>query len=944
MFTNRKQFIGMYKWAFFSLFFCLVIIALGVHQIHAKVIDPEAAPPEKNMPDYINIGGEHQAKQGALRLGSDAVGDPYEYQLEVVGEGGLISNTSIEKDLRVESNTASDPALYVDAINNKVCIGACLDQSNTRLEVSGNTRIDADQSEYGIRSYSAGQALYGWGSTYGIQGVSSSADGYGIWASSPLSTALEGVNINNAYSGVAGFSTDGIGIYGANTNYQGLWAGYFDGRTESTRQVIGRKFVPTSYPPAMVQNTSGQVAGSYTVSGRRLVHADSSFVWTSTTAGSLYKSRISDMQDQWEASLGAETTDGLYDSNNFWAVIPASQEVKKINADTGIESCSYTASSTPTAVTFDGSSYWVATDEGRSVIQLDSDCNEVQTIFIGYNLTDIIFDGTYLWAVSDISEYIISINPSNPSGSEATAYAGISGNNPGRLLFDNYYFWVINQDDDTVTAFYLRDGMARKFNTYQTGTGPADLVFDGMHVWIMNTDGQSVSRLLAADPTQKKDIQLNFAPTGIGFDGTYIWISGDSSMVKLYSGVGHGTIDVSNALALQTATASIIQRGYAALTGSARVGGNASFAGDITTAANSWGTAQSGDVIMSDYGDTWAQMGNPGISERWVLSFLETDDGTIYAGTFDQGNVYTYDADTDTWTNTGDLTGATYVYDLIQTADGTIYASTGQNGDVFTYNPGTDTWTNTGEITGAVDATSLLLGRDGVLYVGVERAAGTALFSYNPGTDIWTERVAIPGTIHLSDMIQARDNILYIAARPSDTPDQGDVYKYDPVADTLVNSGNLAGATRVYDLLETADGTIYAATHPNAQVFEYDRFTDSWTGLAVLPCGNGVWSLLETNDGALYAGTNCNGDVYAYDFINDQWDIVGSMGSATLTTALYETSDHRIMAGTAYDTGVFQLTITPLSAGTYSCPDGHFVTSITTNSIDQVIRVDCRPL
>ena len=70
------------------------------------------------------------------------------------------------------------------------------------------------------------------------------------------------------------------------------------------------------------------------------------------------------------------------------------------------------------------------------------------------------------------------------------------------------------------------------------------------------------------------------------------------------------------------------------------------------------------------------------------------------------------------WINTGDLAGANSVYSLLQASDGTIYAGTFPNGNVFKSTDGGATWTNIGYLVGAGWVSSLLQASDGAIYAG----------------------------------------------------------------------------------------------------------------------------------------------------------------------------------------------------------------------------------
>jgi len=60
--------------------------------------------------------------------------------------------------------------------------------------------------------------------------------------------------------------------------------------------------------------------------------------------------------------------------------------------------------------------------------------------------------------------------------------------------------------------------------------------------------------------------------------------------------------------------------------------------------------------------------------------------GTLYAGTYPNGNVFKSTDGGTTWTNTGNLAGATSVYDVLDVG-GTLSVGTSPNGDVFNITP-----------------------------------------------------------------------------------------------------------------------------------------------------------------------------------------------------------------------------------------------------------------
>ncbi|MFQ6093893.1 MAG: dockerin type I domain-containing protein [bacterium] len=110
---------------------------------------------------------------------------------------------------------------------------------------------------------------------------------------------------------------------------------------------------------------------------------------------------------------------------------------------------------------------------------------------------------------------------------------------------------------------------------------------------------------------------------------------------------------------------------------------------DSTLWAAGWGHAKGGHVYRStDNGATWTEtqmvmVGAHQASRHYAL--VEGPDGAIYTGlqTGPDSVVYKTTDGGQSWTNTGALSGAREALCLLKASDGTIYAGTTPNGDVF---------------------------------------------------------------------------------------------------------------------------------------------------------------------------------------------------------------------------------------------------------------------
>jgi len=121
-----------------------------------------------------------------------------------------------------------------------------------------------------------------------------------------------------------------------------------------------------------------------------------------------------------------------------------------------------------------------------------------------------------------------------------------------------------------------------------------------------------------------------------------------------------------------------------------------------------------------------------------------------------------------------------------------------------------------------------------------------------------------------------------------------------------MNTGELENAIYVYDLEESTDGTIYAATacadpDPTGKVFKTTNGGITWSACADLPGAMTVYALIVTGD-TLYAGTYPNGDVFKSIDGGDSWNNTANMPQVTSARSLVQLHNGDILVGTSpYD-------------------------------------------
>lgn len=292
-----------------------------------------------------------------------------------------------------------------------------------------------------------------------------------------------------------------------------------------------------------------------------------------------------------------------------------------------------------------------------------------------------------------------------------------------------------------------------------------------------------------------------------------------------------------------------------------------------------------------------------------VPTLLESSDGTIYAGTTPNGDVFKSMDGGVTWTNTGNLAGATNVSSLIQVSGGAIIAGTLPNGKIFKTNPGALNWVDLGTVgTQSPNSVNCLMESSrGWLYAGTEGVPGEVYRSRDGGAS-WEATGPFPGgTLAVNSLLESSDGSIFAG-----TDYLGSIFRSRDDGDTWQATVYEEEPLIIQTLLETSNGVILAGGElpykgSGARVYRSENGGGSWNMATLDIPDHAVHSLIETYDGTIYAGT---GDLASCIVRStDQgrtWSLCVSLGSGE-TYSLLESSFGRFYAGTSDNGGVFEV-------------------------------------
>jgi len=216
-----------------------------------------------------------------------------------------------------------------------------------------------------------------------------------------------------------------------------------------------------------------------------------------------------------------------------------------------------------------------------------------------------------------------------------------------------------------------------------------------------------------------------------------------------------------------------------------------------------------------------------------------------------------------------------------------------------------DMWRRTATFGKNVILWSLIAPGGNLMYAGTSEG----LFKTTDGGLSWQNKTLswIDGVYGL---LQSKEGVLYACVNSGGMDPRGYVYRTSDDGRTWSNTGPLSNARKIFSLLQTEDGSIYAGAMDvdvNAVVYKSVNSGATWERTGDLPYAtNGVNCLLEAMDGAIYGGSShYPGPVYKTTDKGLSW-IKTADFAAPSVHCLLEAKDRAIYAGAGMAGAVFK--------------------------------------
>lgn len=216
-----------------------------------------------------------------------------------------------------------------------------------------------------------------------------------------------------------------------------------------------------------------------------------------------------------------------------------------------------TVGSQPSAMVFDGSNVWVCNTGTTTVTEVRAydgavlntiNLNNINTNFSATNVqpTGITFDGKNLWIAAGAtgagSDRFVFLFECRTDGSLVAQTDFTNGNETSPSLslagpiFDGTFIWVFRSSDLLLLGIRPSDSTVQR-SVLIPGLPGTLLAYDGQNIWVLANPSGQMARVTTSNlavATFGVGSGNNSAPSGLAFDGTYMWIvaAGDNKVYK----------------------------------------------------------------------------------------------------------------------------------------------------------------------------------------------------------------------------------------------------------------------------------------------------------------------------------------------------------------------------------------------------------------------------
>ena len=220
----------------------------------------------------------------------------------------------------------------------------------------------------------------------------------------------------------------------------------------------------------------------------------------------------------------------VYDGTNLWAVSFGTNQVFKINPGTGeVSGTPLTVGVRPEFALIVGDFLYVAATGGNTVTKINTKTNSVTatvTLSGASNISNLVYDGTNIWATSFSTAQVYSFNPTSLAVSATVLSVG---SNPAKNLIVGDFLFVAATGSNTVTKINMKTNAVTANISLPDASNISNLIYDGKNLWAVSfgtgkiyqinpTDNSVSTTLLSvgSNPANAVQVENNIWVAGTG--------------------------------------------------------------------------------------------------------------------------------------------------------------------------------------------------------------------------------------------------------------------------------------------------------------------------------------------------------------------------------------------------------------------------------------------
>lgn len=325
--------------------------------------------------------------------------------------------------------------------------------------------------------------------------------------------------------------------------------------------------------------------------------------------------------------------------------------------------------------------------------------------------------------------------------------------------------------------------------------------------------------------------------------------------------------------------------------------------------------------------DNFINFGRPFPNSFGITSLLLDENEKIVGATYDPSRLFIFDPVDKSFSEIASPPANPHT--VIWGNDGTLYGG-GSGGLLWSYDFETNTFTNLGSIPGGRRIIGLAIGRDGLIYIGTEKedrhGEEGALFSFDPATGVFVNLGTLPGESSIGyALISGPEGEIYGGTYP-----HANLFSFDPVQKIFHNHGQpIANQRSINSLVVGSDGKIYGGVQDDGHLFVYDPITHIFTDLGRAVDNQARITSLIAVGNRIYGGTGNFGrsapHLFVYDIMTQAFIDLGVPVSNDRMIESLVTTEKYIYGGTGFG-GYFFAYILPTIASNFTngAPGSYF--------------------